>query len=115
VRRSDDAALVEHRAHRVHRPVDHGGQVERRRAHQQPALRHAGHVEEVVDEARQLPGRVAGDVERAFGARRIEPRGGEAVADRGQRVAQLVPEHGEEMVLSWLACSAPARARCSAS
>ena len=67
------------------------------------AARDPAHVEQVVDKPRQLPDLTLHDFRRR--AQRIapvpgKPEGSRGVADRRERIAQLMRQHREELVLA---------------
>jgi hypothetical protein len=64
-----------------------------------PALADAGDVEEVVDEPGELVDAALRDLEGALAPRGLDPRAHHGVPDDRERVAELVAEHGQELVL----------------
>ncbi len=98
------AACGQCRAVHVDALRDHRGQLERRALQHDLALADACHVEQFVDQARELPQLSIGDV---GGPHQLGVMAAEAaddldrVADRRQRVAQFVREHRQELVLAF--------------
>ncbi len=64
-------------------------------------LRHPRHVEQIVDDSRHAPRLAGDDLQRTLrlGSRHLTLERGNGVDDRRQRIAQLVSEHPEELVL----------------
>jgi hypothetical protein len=103
--RARDAQLVAARLDQRHRGLDrarhHVAQLDRMPFDHDLALRDAADVEQVVDEPRQvrdLPLDHAGGPPHAVGRERRRQQQVRGVADRRERIAQLVREHREELV-----------------
>ena len=87
----------------LERHVDHALEGDALLAHQQAAARNARDVEQVVDQARHLVDLAVDDLAAPLqlGFRRSLPlEDRHRVADRRERVAQLVGERGQELVLA---------------
>jgi hypothetical protein len=98
-----DPALDEHRPVILDRPLDELREVEDAALELDLATGDAGRVEEVVDDAREVPHLPPDDRPRPRGL--LAPRRGmiedvERVGDGGERVPQLVGEDREELVLA---------------
>ena len=97
------AARVDQRPRGLDRARDHRGEVDRLALQRDLAARDARDVEQVVDQPRQLVDLALDDVARARAllvGQLLEPHQLHRVADRRQRVAQLVRQHGQELVLA---------------
>jgi hypothetical protein len=98
-----EAALVDEGAARLDRPVDDLGQLDAPVAKLQRVARDAGDVDEVVDEPRQVVhvtlDEVPAPAERGLGGLR-DAKQLRGVAERGERVPQLVSQRREELVLA---------------
>src|SRR4051812_39034002 len=91
------------RAAGLEREVDHRAEAHQLAADRELAARDARDVEEIVDEPRHLVDLAVDHRARPFELRREAALLGEQrdrVADRRERVAQLVRQHGEELVLA---------------
>ena len=98
----DLLAAVEQRAHDVHRLPDDLHHVHGLLAQVDPAARDARDVEQVIDDAAQVPGLPVDQAHRACGPRRIAPGGVDhlhCVGDGGKRVSQFMAEHRQELIL----------------
>ncbi len=87
------------RADRLDTTLDHAGELDRFLSQANLAVRHSLHVQQFIDESRELIGLSAGDFEGGVDARPIELREGDRHAQSGERVPQLVAEHAEELIL----------------
>lgn len=59
-------------------------------------------IEEVIDQARELSGLAACDVERGFAPRLVKIRGRDRICHRGKWIAQLMSQHREEFILAFI-------------
>src|SRR5271165_2735644 len=85
------------------RPSYHGPQVERFDSKFDLALADACDVKQIVHQPRQLLNLTIDDIRDLLElsiARTPDAEEMNRVTDRGERVAQLVPEHGQELILA---------------
>ncbi len=97
------AAGIQQRLHGFERGTPPRVEAQRLALQHHAAARDARHVEQIVDEVREVAGLPFDHLARAAHRRRIGDALGEHVgdvADRRQRIAQFVRQHGEELVLA---------------
>ena len=97
-----DLAGLELRPACLRRPLEELDDVDRLTDDADLLLRHARHVEQIVDEADEvvdLPFQHRADGAGIAAAVAGQAQHAQAVADRGQRIAQLVRQHRQELVL----------------
>ncbi len=92
-------AVLDQPVHALERARDHVVQTYALAVEPDHAPRDARDVEQVLDETGELIGLPPCDVERGAASGDVEPRHGDGVSDRGERVPELVAQHGEKFVL----------------
>ena len=83
--------------------LDDLAEIEQRPLDLDLAARDAGDVEQIVDEASEVPALAFDDVDAPGGVAHLAGRlaeDGDGVADRGERIAELVGQHRQELVLA---------------
>ena len=95
------AALLDQRQCGIPGPVEDLSHVEPLPAQQDLSGVDARHVQQVIDEMRQLPGLAPDDARRPGAILRVfavEQRG--SIGHRRERIAQFMRQHGQELILA---------------
>ena len=97
-------ALLHQRLHHLGRTLQQHGRARQRGLQPDAAARDARHVQQVVDQPRHVLDLAFDDRALALGAGALALHHVQRADDGRQRVAQLVPQHGQELVLGAGGC-----------